>query len=93
MKKYLSQEDFIELLKQLEVNKPVELWTESREDGSENKHTFVRIIFNDDSIILFVHPSMVAGIIQDTPVAPWEDYAELAYEDLTGEDEYKVFIK
>jgi hypothetical protein len=33
------------------------------------------------------------GIIQDSPIAPWDDYAEGVYEDLTMNDEYKIFIE
>ena len=32
-------------------------------------------------------------LIQDTPVAPWNDYAESVYENLIQEGEHKILIK
>ena len=93
MKRYFDLKDFITFLNLLEDNKVTPLFTESVEDGSIEKHNFMKMMFSNNTIILYDHPMCQTGIIQDTPVAPWEDYAEGVYEDLTMNDEYKLFIK
>jgi hypothetical protein len=93
MKRYFSLEDFITFLNLLEENKVTELFTESVEDGSISKYIFMKIKFSGNIIILYDHPMCQVGIIQDSPVAPWDDYAEGVYEDFTMKDEYKMFIK
>lgn len=91
--KYLGLEEFVTFLNLLENNKTAELFTESIEDGSIDKHNFMKMEFSGNDIIIFDHPSCTVGIIQDTPVAPWEDYAEEVYKDLVIGGEYKLFIK
>ena len=93
MRRYFSKEDFINFLKFLELGKVTPLHTESVEDGSIDTCYFMKEVFLRDEIILYQIYSGGVGIIQDTPVAPWEDYAEGVWEDLTREDEYKVFIE
>lgn len=94
MKKYLNSKEFIEYLKTLKTNIPVKVYTESMEDNTIEGYPFMRINFSNNDIILYTLPdNCTAGIIQDTPVSSWEDYAELVYDDLTVNDEYKVFIK
>ena len=93
MKRYFDLMDFITFLNLLEDNKVTPLFTESVEDGSIEKYNFMKMMFSDNTIILYDHPMCQTGIIQDSPVAPWEDYAEGVYEDLTMNDEYKIFIE
>ena len=93
MKKYLNLQDFISFLKSLEVNESKVLSTESLEDGSIDNHTFMKIQFAGETIVLYEFYAGGVGVIQDTPVAPWEDYAESVWEDLVREDEFKVFIE
>ena len=93
MKRYFDLQDFITFLNLLEDNKVTPLFTESIEDGSIEKHNFMKMMFSNNTIILYDHPMCQTGIIQDSPVAPWDDYAEGVYEDLTTNDEYKVFIE
>jgi hypothetical protein len=93
MKRYFDLMDFITFLNLLEDNKVTPLFTESVEDGSIEKHNFMKMMFSDNTIILYDHPMCHTGIIQDSPVAPWDDYAESVYEDLTMNDEYKLFIE
>ena len=93
MKRYFDLMDFITFLNLLEDNKVTSLFTESVEDGSVEKHNFMKMMFSDNTIILYDHPMCQTGIIQDSPVAPWDDYAEGVYEDLTMNDEYKLFIE
>jgi hypothetical protein len=50
-------------------------------------------VFLGEEIILYQIYSGGVGIIQDTSVAPWEDYAEGVWEDLVREGEFKVFIE
>ena len=93
MKRYFDLQDFITFLNLLEDNKPTELFTESVEDGSIGSYSFMKLQFAGETIILYESYCGGTGIIQDTPVAPWEDYAEGVYEDLTMNDEYKIFIE
>ena len=93
MKRYFDLPDFITFLNLLEENKVTELFTESIEDGSIDKHNFMKMEFSGNTIILYDHPMCQVGIIQDSPVAPWDDYAERVYEDFTMNDEYKLFIE
>ena len=93
MKKYFSLGDFITFLNLLVHNETTKLFVESQEDGSVDEVNFLKMQFCRNTIILYDHPSGHVGIIQNTPVAPWEDYAEGVYEDLTMNDEYKLFIK
>lgn len=93
MKRYFDKEDFITFLKEIEENKQTKLFQESLEDSSIEGLTFMKMEFNSCTIILYTHPSGDVGIIQDTPVAPWEDYAEIVFGDLTLDGEFKIFIK
>lgn len=93
MKKYLNLQDFISFIKSLEVNESKVLFTESLEDGSINNYTFMKIQFAGETIVLYEFYAGGVGIIQGTPVAPWEDYAEGVFEDLTMNDEYRVFVE
>ena len=93
MKRYFDLKDFITFLNLLEDNKVTPLFTENVEDGSIEKHNFMKMMFSDNTIILYDHPMCQTGIIQDSSVASWEDYAEGVYEDLVINDEYKVFIE
>ena len=93
MKRYFDLMDFITFLDLLENNKVTPLFTESVEGGSIEKHNFMKMMFSDNTIILYDNPMCLTGIIQDSPVAPWNDYAEEVYEDLIQNGEYKMFIK
>ena len=91
MKRYFNLEDFLQFLNLLEDNKPTELYTESMEDGSISKHSFMKMMFSGNTIILYDHPYAVTGIIQDSPLQTWEELAEAVYEDLIVDGEYKMF--
>ena len=93
MKKYLNLQDFISFIKSLEVDESKVLSTESLEDSSIDNHIFMKIQFAGETIVLYEFYAGGVGIIQDTPVAPWEDYAEGVFEDLTMNDEYRVFVE
>lgn len=93
MKIYFDILDFITFLNLLEENKPDKVFTESLEDGSIAAHTFMKMQFSSNTIILYDHPSCCVGIIQDSPVAPWEDYAEAVFEDLTVSGEHHMYIE
>ena len=92
MRRYFSKEDFITFINLLEEDKTSKVFTESLEDGSVESYEFRKIKFAGETITLYEFYSGCIGLIQDTPVAPWEDYAEGVFEDLTRESEYKVFI-
>lgn len=93
MKRYFDEKEFIAFLNLLEENKQTKLFTESLEDDNVEELTFMKMEFNNWTIILYTHPSGDVGIIQDTPVAPWEDYAESVFGDLTLDGEFKIFIE
>ena len=65
MKRYFDLEDFITFLNLLEDNKVTPLFTESVEDGSIEKHNFMKMMFSDNTIILYDHPMCQTGIIQE----------------------------
>lgn len=92
MKRYFSKEDFITFINLLEEDKTTKVFTESMEDGSVESHEFRKTEFAGETIVLYECYAGGIGIIQDTPVAPWEDYAEGVWDDLVREGEYKVFI-
>jgi mannose-1-phosphate guanylyltransferase len=62
-------------------------------EGEIEECKFKKINFCGEDIILYDTLRGSFGIIQDTPVSPWDDYAEGVYEDLIQEGEYKIFIK
>ena len=96
MKRYFSKEDFICFLNLLEADKYSKVFVEYVEDGSTEEVNFLKIDFKGKftyEVILYDHPSGSVGIIQDTPVSPWEDYAEDAYDDLTMNEEFKMYIE
>jgi hypothetical protein len=93
MRRYFSKEDFLCFLNLLEENKVTPLHTESVEDGSTDTYYFMKEVFLGEEIILYQIYSGGVGIIQDTPVSPWEDYAEVVYDDLIMNGEYKMYIE
>ena len=66
---------------------------EEEVEGDIEECEFQKINFCGEDVILYDTLRGSIGLIQDTPVAPWEDYAEGVYEDLVQEGEYKIFIK
>ena len=91
MKRYFDLNYFIAFLGLLENN--TKLFTESVEDGSISSYSFMKLQFAGETIILYESYCGGTGIIQDSPVAPWEDYAEGVFEDLVRDGDYKVFIE
>lgn len=98
MKRHFNLKDFITFLNQLEVDKPTSLFVESvtyeeEVEGEIEECKFQKINFCGEDIILYDTLRGSIGLIQDTPVAPWEDYAEGVFEDLVRDGDYKVFIE
>ena len=92
MKKYLSLEDFTNFLESLEISdKPTKLFSEDLE-GEIYEYNFQKIQFNNNNIIIYDEPMGCIGIIQDTPVGPWQDYAESFFEYLDDIDN-KLYIE
>ena len=80
----------------MEADKYSKLSIEYVEDGSTEEVSFLKTNFKGKfthEVILYDHPSGSVGIIQDTPVSPWEDYAEDVYDDLTMNGEFKIYIE
>ena len=98
MKKYLSQKDFIDFLNGLEVGKEKSLFVETipyedEIEGDTEECKFLKVNFCGDDIILYDTLRGGVDVIQSTPVAPWEDYAGLVFENLEYEGECKVYLK
>jgi len=98
MKKYLDLKGFTAFLEQLEVGKPTSLYVETipyeeEIEGDIEECVFQKINFCGEDVILYDTLMGSFGLIQDTPVALWDDYAESVFEDLEHEGECKVFIK
>ena len=98
MKRYFDLKDFIAFLHSLEVDKPTSLFVETviyeeEVEGEIGECKFQKINFCGECIVLYDILRGSVGLIQNTPVAPWEDYAESVYEDLVQEGENKIFIK
>ena len=80
MRRYFSKKDFISFINLLEGDKITPLHTECIEDKSTDVYYFKKVTFLSETIVLYQIYSGGVGIIQDTPVAPWEDYAEGVWE-------------
>ena len=96
MKRCFNKEDFISFLNLLETGKYSKVFVENIEDDCIDECSFLKMDFKGKfacEIILYDHPSGSVGIIQDTPVSPWEDYAEDVYDDLTMNGEFKIYIE
>ena len=96
MKRYFSKEDFISFLDLLETGKYSKVFVEYVEDGSTEEVNFLKIDFKGRftfEVILYDHSAVSVGVIQDTPVASWDDYAKGVYDDLTMNGEFKIFIE
>ena len=93
MDKYLKSKDFIDYLREIKYDIPIKIYQECLEDNNIDTYNFMKMTFNGNPIILYDCPNCTVGIIQDTPVSPWDDYAQLVYEDLTINNEYQLFIK
>lgn len=92
MRKELNLESFIQFLDRLEYDKPKKLFTEGL-DGEIDSYDFLRMNFNGNDIFLYENPYCSDGIIQDIPIAPWQDLAADVFEMFEGEGEFKVFIE
>ena len=98
MKRYFDEEDFLSFLNLLEIGKPTSLFVETipyeeEIEGDVEECTFLKMNFCGNDIILYDTLRGSFGLIQDTPVAPWEDYAKEVFNDLEHEGKCKVFIK
>ena len=85
-RRYFNLEDFITFLNLLEENKATELCIEYT-DNSIEKYNFMLLYFNGNAIILYGNDNSHARIIQD------EEYAECVYDELTANEEYRMFIE
>lgn len=74
------------------VNKIPEKVITKSVDGDEYIYTFMKMQFSGYDIILYDTPHAMVGIIQDSPIAPMEDYIEMVFEDLEAEGECQVYI-
>lgn len=92
-RRYFKLEDFIDFLKDLKVGEVKKLHTESMEDGEVRSYSFKKDIFNGNTFILYDSFYGEVGIIQDTSMISWEDFAEGTFEVLEMNGEYKVFIE
>lgn len=92
-RKYLDREEFIDFLEDLKVGEVKDICTESMEDGEVRSYSFKKDIFNGNTFILYDSFYGEVGIIQDTSMISWEEFAEGTFEVLEMNGEYKVFIE
>lgn len=90
--KKIDVDGFIEFIENLQVGVPSKVFARNL-DGEDESFSFLKIEFSGDTIVLYETYCGATGVIQDTPVAPWEDYAEGVYEDLNCDGECELFIK
>jgi hypothetical protein len=98
MKRYFGLKDFITFLNLLEVDKPVSLFVErvtyeEEIEGETEECKFQKVNFCGEDVILYDTLRGSFGLIQDSPVAPREDYAEEVFGYLIQNGEYNMFIK
>ena len=93
MRKELNLEAFIQFLNGLEYDKPKKVFTENLDDGYIDSYDFLRMNFKGNDIFLYESPYCNIGIIQDVPIAPWQDFAADVLELFEAEGEFKVFIE
>lgn len=93
MKKYLDLEGFKDFIRNLKIDESQTIYTEEIDDGYINAYQFKKIYFAEEIIVLYDNPYASVGTIQETPVAPMENYIEGVFEDLENEGEYTIFIE
>lgn len=92
MKKYINCENFIQWLENLKLNNYYSLYVE-KDDSEPMEYLFLRVVFDGSDVIIHSCAYGGLGTIFDTPIAPWQDYAECLFNDLEDEGRYKLFIK
>lgn len=92
MKKYLDLEGFQTFLSSLKEDTPASINYESTEDSTSDPLPFMKVKFAGVSMILCMMPSSMVTVIQDTPVAPIEDYISDLFSYLSDK-EHKLYIE
>lgn len=90
--KRIDCDGFIEFIEKLEDNEPKELISVDFE-GNKDEFLFMKVPFAGWFVVLYENGYGAVGIIQDTPAAPFEDYAESVFDDLLREGECELFVK
>ena len=91
MVKYITKEEFFNLVKDLPNTKRLDLAVESSYDGNEYVCSFAYVDFNG-GVYLYTPGYPETGIIQDTYMQTFEEQLEEIWEDITS-DEDKPFIE
>ena len=81
-------EKFIKFLEGIKEGEEKKITIKS-EDNIETIHC-KKDSYKGNSFIIYEDVAMGVGVIQDSPVAPWQDYAEAFYEKLTNNGEYDI---
>lgn len=90
--KHIDINGFINFIKTLEDNKPKKVIAVDY-DGNKDEFLFMKVPFAGWFVVLYENGYGAAGIIQDTPAVPFEDYAESVFDDLLREGECELFVK
>ena len=98
MKRYFSQQDFYYFLSLLEVDKEESLFVETipyqeEIEGDVEECKFLKVNFYGEDIILYDNLRGGIDIIQNTPSAPWTDYAKLVFEILQNKGKCRIYLK
>ena len=83
MIKYITKEEFLNLIKDLPNTKRLDLSIESSYNGDEYICSFAYVDFNGGTY-LYTTEYSETGVIQDTQVASFDEQLEVIWEDLTG---------
>ena len=92
MTQQIDVNGFVEFLTNMEKNVQKEVFVENV-DGDVESVPFIKIDFNRSTVVLYENPVCSVGIIQDTPVAPFEDYVKEVFYDLENEGENRVMVE
>ena len=90
--KKIDVNGFIDFIDNLKIGTPSKVYSKNIE-GEYESFSFLKIEFNGDTIVLYETYCGATGMIQDTPLASWEGYAEDIYEDFSCDGECELFIK
>lgn len=93
MKRYLDYNEFCKFLEDLEEDKMTTVYTEDNDGNECENSSFMKINFNGNIAILFENAYGEVGILQDTHMMSYEDYAEDLFEYLEEEGRYRVYIE
>ena len=91
MKTKLDCKCFLKWLESLQLDKYTELYIANETTGDVWSNSFRKIEFNCSQIILYEDLMGTVSILQDSPVAPWEDMVSDLYDAFTSKGENVLY--